>query len=116
MVKKRERKDASSINTTNVGIEDIKVMGEDILNTMKIIVEALPHTYNEEIGKLLDYKKGCEILIKHYSNVVEMNTNVDKIAYNTAMEKMVRISAIDTKIRKRIEGLILKEYGEENIA
>ena len=82
---------------------------------MKESLKNVKNKENDEINNLINYKRGCEMLMKHYSNLVEMNNNFDRQAYDSAMEKLNRISKIDHKIISEIETIIIERYVEKDM-
>ena len=104
------KKKSEELNNENVFVsnEAFAVNNQNIFSSEKIDTNGVKSILVETMGMadLIDYKKGCDFLIVHYTNLVEMNNGYDMTLYNQSLEKLSMLRKFEKRIIDRIEHLI----------
>lgn len=119
MGKKNEKKEllvGTDNNRHDILFEKIDKTLDEILNTLTEISNRTPSNEVRGICLLNEFKRGCDALIKYYTNKAEMNSGYNKNEYMKATQMLTEINKCEIKIREEIEHIILNEYGtKENM-
>ena len=119
MGKKNEKKEllvSTDNNKHYILFEKIDKTLDEILNTLTEISNRTPSNENSGIYLLNEFMRGCNTLIKYYTNKAEMNSGYNMNEFKKATQMLTEINKCEIKIREEIEHIILNEYGtKENM-
>ena len=119
MAKKNEKKEllvSTDNNKYDILFEGIN---ETLGEILKMLIELSNRTTSTEVSDITllnEFKRGCDALIKYYTNKAEMNNGYNMNEYMKATQMLTEINKCEIKIREEIEHIILNEYGtKENM-
>lgn len=100
---------------TNTNTEVNSTNNEELQENITVLKEIIPITDNDEVElsnlsmeEIMSYKHGLNSILKYYTDLCEINRNIDEMGYRNALSKLNKLRKYETYIVEVIENKIKK--------